>query len=94
MIQIRNEKLFEDKVLIKHFRHNRISSFIRQLNLYGFKKIRSVKYRTFTHSVLEKGLGIEAISNKKRVNQINESHDLLDEESIKNEHHIIQKFTF
>lgn len=71
-IQIQNLKKFEEKILIKHFRHNKISSFIRQLNLYGFRKIRSVEFLTFTHTMLERGLGLKAISSKKRRNEKSE----------------------
>jgi len=38
---LNNPKKFVDEILPKHFRHSHFSSFQRQLNLYGFKRITS-----------------------------------------------------
>lgn len=81
--------MFEEKILSRHFRHSKISSFIRQLNLYGFKKIRSVEFQTFTHIMLEKGCGLDAISSKKRRND--KSEDITFEEDKVNFEDSIEK---
>lgn len=41
-------------------------SFIRQLNLYGFKKIRSASLQTFTHHAFEEGKGLESILSQRK----------------------------
>ena len=66
-IQIRNEGKFEEFVLDKFFRHSHLSSFIRQLNLYGFRKIRCSHSLLFTHDLLEAGRRLEDILPKKRI---------------------------
>mmetsp|Transcript_17485 Transcript_17485/g.35088 ORF Transcript_17485/g.35088 Transcript_17485/m.35088 type:complete len:362 (+) Transcript_17485:265-1350(+) len=37
--KIRNQKVFVDSVMQVHFKHTKITSFQRQLNLYGFRRI-------------------------------------------------------
>lgn len=41
-IQIKNAKALEEKVLPLYFRHKKIESFIRQLNMYRFSKINKL----------------------------------------------------
>lgn len=38
---IHSQSLLGSEVLVKYFRHSNFTSFIRQLNLYGFKKIQN-----------------------------------------------------
>lgn len=39
---IKSPKKVEDKVLPHYFRHRRLSSFIRQMNMYGFTKVNKL----------------------------------------------------
>lgn len=41
MIEIKDQDRFEKEMISKYFSHNKFSSFARQLNFYGFRKIPS-----------------------------------------------------
>ena len=43
IIEIKDERKFIDEVLPYYFKHNNMSNFIRQLNMYNFKKIKNYK---------------------------------------------------
>ncbi|KAG8447853.1 hypothetical protein GDO86_015093 [Hymenochirus boettgeri] len=72
---ILDEQRFSKEILPKYFKHNNLSSFIRQLNMYGFRKVVSlenglVKSESalaieFQHPFFKKGMP-ELLENIKR----------------------------
>ncbi|XP_057616658.1 heat shock factor protein 3-like [Chionomys nivalis] len=72
--EIVNEENFSNEILPKYFKHNKIASFIRQLNMYGFRKISPQSEKTsedkkgsmeFQHPLFKKG-GAWLLENIKR----------------------------
>ncbi|XP_053328423.1 heat shock factor protein 3-like [Spea bombifrons] len=72
---ILDEQRFSKEILPKYFKHNNLSSFIRQLNMYGFRKVMNLESGLaksehgtpieFTHPCFKKGKA-ELLENIKR----------------------------
>lgn len=61
-----NADAFCNKILPKHFRHNKLTSFQRQLNLYGFQRIaKGTEAGRYRHALFERNKP-ELLSSIKR----------------------------
>ena len=67
-IEITNIPEFRNKVMLKHFKHSVLSNFIRQLNLYNFKKVSSKDSTILSYSnpLFYRDASLECLINLKR----------------------------
>lgn len=63
---VSNTEIFCDEILPRHFRHNKLTSFQRQLNLYGFHRIsKGIDAGRYRHPLFQRGR-LDLLSSIKR----------------------------
>ncbi|CAD8204894.1 unnamed protein product [Paramecium octaurelia] len=65
--QIQDPGLLTDQILPQYFKHRNYQSFLRQLNMYGFKKLKNKQGKNeFVHQQFRKGVKNNLLKIKRR----------------------------
>merc|ERR1712228_892315 len=70
---VHKQNLFCQQILPKFFKHNKFTSFVRQLNMYQFHKLRDEKPMTWSHIYLEKNKYSQLQFIQRRISNTNQS---------------------
>ncbi|CAD8155769.1 unnamed protein product [Paramecium pentaurelia] len=95
--QIQDPASLTDQILPQYFKHRNFQSFLRQLNMYGFKKLKNNQGKNeFQHSFFRKGVKNNLLKIKRRNQEdIKQSMETLTKEfqseSYLNEHDKMRK---
>jgi len=79
---VKDQETFTSSIIPRYFRHSKFSSFVRQLNFYGFKKLKDVVndangWSSFSHDNFRRGRE-DLLRTIKKANQI----DVVDREEV------------
>ncbi|CAD8191465.1 unnamed protein product [Paramecium pentaurelia] len=95
--QILDSSLLTEQIMPQYFKHRNYQSFLRQLNMYGFKKLKNKQGKSeFQHSQFRRGLKNNLLNIKRRnQDDIKQSLECLtkefEQESYLNEHQKLRK---
>ena len=86
---VKNVQLFTNQVLPQYFKHSKFTSFVRHLNMYQFRKLRTTDVLSFQHEYLQKD-NYDALFNiMRRLSQQNITQLSMEKNSFKfNKHNV------